>query len=103
MSNDSDLPLDEIVDLEDFAKAGKKPPKAKKYRIRIDKEKYVVEVPGLMGAAILQLAGKTPETFLLYQKQHGGAVLPIGADQYVDFTTAGVERFQTIARDPTEG
>ena len=96
-------PTDEPVDLEATAKAGKTPPKAKRYRIRIDKEYRVVAAHGLTGTEILALVGKTPTTHLLSQKKHGGAVLPIGATEFVDFTTPGIERFQTIARDPTEG
>jgi len=98
-----DLSIDEIADLEDLAKAGKKPPKAKAYRIRIDKTKYDVNAPGLTGAEILALAGKNPTTHLLSQKIHGGAVVPIVGPQYVSFTEPGIERFQTIALDPTEG
>ncbi|MDZ7648459.1 MAG: hypothetical protein U5K54_15425 [Cytophagales bacterium] len=33
----------EIIDVEQFSKEGKTPPKAKKYRIEIDEEIYVVE------------------------------------------------------------
>jgi hypothetical protein len=95
---------EEVIDLEEFAKAGKKPPRAKKYRIRIDKQKYVVEVPGMTGRQILDLAGKTPvERYMLSQKLHGGQVKPIGLDEPVDFTTPGVERFMTMAKDQTEG
>jgi hypothetical protein len=95
--------LVELVDLEEHAKAGKKPPKARRYRIRIDKELKEVEAPGLTGRQILALVGKTPEGYLLSQKFHSGRVEPIKADQFVDFTTPGVERFQTLALDPTEG
>lgn len=93
----------ENIDLEEHAKSGKKPPRARRYRIRIDKEYKEVEAPGLTGRQILNLVGKTPEGHLLSQKFHGGRVDPIKADQYVDFTTTGVERFQTLALDPTEG
>lgn len=93
----------EIVDLEEHARAGKKPPRARRYRIRIDKEHKEVEAPGLTGRQILHLVGKTPEGYLLSQKFHGGRVDPVKADQYVDFTTQGIERFQTLALDPTEG
>jgi hypothetical protein len=93
----------EVVDLEEHAKAGKKPPRAQSYRIRIDREYREVEAPGLTGRQILGLVGKTPEGYLLSQKLHGGAADPIGAEQYVDFTTPGIERFQTLALDPTEG
>ncbi len=73
------------------------------YRIRIDKEYKEVEAPGLTGRQILTLVGKTPEAYLISQKFRGGRVEPLSADQYVDFTTPGIERFQTLALDPTEG
>jgi len=93
----------EIIDLEEHARSGKKPPRARRYRIRIDKDYKEVEMPGLTGRQILHLVGKTPEGYMLSQKFHGGRVEPVKADQYVDFTTRGIERFQTLALDPTEG
>lgn len=93
----------EIIDLEEHAKSGKKPPRAHRYRIRIDREYREVEAPGLTRRQILHLVGKTPEGYLLSQKFHGGRVEPIKSDQFVDFTAPGVERFQTLALDPTEG
>lgn len=93
----------EVIDLEEHARSGRKPPRAHRYRIRIDKEYKEVEAPGLTGRQILHLVGKTPERYLLSQKFHGGRVEPIEADRYVDFTTHGIERFQTLALDPTEG
>ena len=35
--------------------------------------------------------------------RHGGQVEPIAADKVVDFRKPGIERFQTLALDPTEG
>jgi plasmid stabilization system protein ParE len=95
--------LEEIIDLEEWAKAKREPKKAKKYRLRIDKEYRVVEVHEMTGRQILALVGKTPEKYLLSQKLHGGQVEPVGADQVVIFYLHKVERFQTIALDPTEG
>jgi hypothetical protein len=95
--------LDQIIDLEEWAKADKKPRRAKGYRIRIDKEYKVVEVHSMSGRQILALVGKTPETYLLSQKFRGGRVEPVKADQIVDFHHHQVERFQTLALDPTEG
>ena len=54
--------LDEIIDLEEWAKADRKPRRAKGYRIRIDKEYKVVEVHSMTGRQILALVVKTPET-----------------------------------------
>ena len=95
--------LEELIDLEEWAKAGKKPKPAKIYRIRIDKEKKEVTVPSMKGREILALVGKTPETHMLSEKIHGGGVEPIAADQVVRFDRPGVERFQTLAFDATEG
>jgi hypothetical protein len=95
--------LEEIIDLEEQAKAGHEPKKAKKYRLRIDKEKYVVEVHEMTGRQILGLANKTPKEYLLSQKLHGGLIEPVEPDQVVIFHHHKVERFQTLARDPSEG
>ena len=95
--------VEEIIDIEEYAKKDKKPPHAKGYKIRIDKEYKVVHVPIMNGRQILGLVGKTPEKYLLSQKHRGGRVTPIGSDQEVDFRHHGIERFQTLALDPTEG
>ena len=96
--------LEELVDIEEYSKTGKKPPKAKKYVIKIDKEKYTVNVPSMTGREILILARKNPpERYQLNQKFRGGRVDPIRLDQVVDFTQPGVEKFTTIALDNNEG
>jgi len=96
----------EIVDIEEHATKtnGGKPPKAHHYKIRVDREKFTVDVAEMTGRQILTLAGKTPpERYLLNQKFRHGRVLPIGLDQTVDFTAPGVERFTTLPKDQTEG
>lgn len=95
----------DLIDLEEFAKNNNgKPPKARRYRIRVDREKYTVDVPGMKGREILTLAGKTPpERYLLNQKFKHGQMVPIALDQDVDFTEPGVERFTTLPKDQTEG
>lgn len=94
---------DELIDLEEYAKAGRQTPRATRYRIRIDRDFKEVTVPGMSGREILALVGKTPETHMLSQKMRGGQSVPVPPDQFVDFTTPGIERFQTLALDPTEG
>lgn len=92
------------VDVEEFARAGKPIPKAKRYRIRVDKVKFTVEVSEMTGREILVLAGKEPpERYLLNQKKHGGVVEPIAQNQVVDFTAPGIERFMTLPMDQNEG
>jgi hypothetical protein len=95
---------DEPVDLEALAKAGHKPPCVRRYRIRIDKQYYIVEVPSMTGRELLKLAGKQPPTqYRLYQKFCGGERKSIGLDEKADFTTPGVERYMTLPLDQTEG
>jgi hypothetical protein len=96
----------ELLDVEEFAKANphKKPPRARRYRIRIDKIRYEVELPAMTGRQLLELAGKTPpERYSISQKLHGGQSRPIGLDESVSFVEPGVERFMTLPLDQTEG
>jgi hypothetical protein len=96
--------LVEEVDLELHAKAGKKPPKAKRYRIRIDDRYFVVTQHSMTGREILLLAGKTPpENFILTEKSKGGGLHTVELDEVVHFTKHGVERFNTLPRQVQEG
>lgn len=95
---------DEIIDVEEFSKAGKTPPKGKKYRIKIDRETFVVEKECMTGRELLVLVGKKPvEKFQLNQKLKGGKVKQIKLDQTVCFTEPGIEKFMTLPLDQTEG
>jgi len=99
-----EIESDEVVDVEAYAKAGKPVPPAKKYRIRIDKEHYTVEVPSMTGRQLLQLAQKTPpEGFEIRQKLQGGQLKKIGLDEETRFDAPGVERYVTLPLDQTEG
>lgn len=96
----------EIIDLEEFSKenptAG--PEKGKKYQIRVDREKYVVEVESMTGREILELARKTPyNRYQLNQKFRQGLVKKVDYEAIVDFTEPGIERFMTIPLDQQEG
>jgi hypothetical protein len=95
----------EILDVEEFAKTnGGKPPKARRYKIRVDRVHFTVDVPHMTGKEILVLAGKTPpERYLLNQKFKHGQVVPVGLNHNADFTAPGVERFITLPKDQTEG
>lgn len=95
--------IEEFIDLEEYAKHKKHPVRAKRYRIRIDKEYFEVSVHEMTGRQILALAHKAPETHLLSEKLQGGEVIPIGEDQVVEFHKHCVERFQTLKLEPTEG
>ncbi|HEX8139491.1 MAG TPA: multiubiquitin domain-containing protein [Pyrinomonadaceae bacterium] len=103
-TNTNEEVLDEVVDLEEYAKSNRKPPRARQYRIRIDKQHYVVDVSEMTGRQLLYLAGKNPpEQYKIHQKLHGGQAKQIGLDEKADFMTQGVERFMTLPLDQTEG
>jgi len=94
----------EIIDLEEFSKSNKVPPKKCRYRVKIDRNKFVVDVECMTGKEILQLAGKVPpQQYQLRQKLRGGQVIKVGLDDKVDFTLPGIEKFMTIPLDQTEG
>lgn len=106
MADEAQVAGDELVDevdLESFEGDGRRP-RARHYRIRIDRERYRVDVPTMTGRELLTLAGKTPpEQWMLSQKLRRGQVLTVKLDQVVDFTAPGVERFMTLPLDQTEG
>jgi hypothetical protein len=94
----------EEEDLEAAAKTGRAPRPAKRYRLRVDREYFVVSNPIITGREILILAGKVPpERFLLTQKFAGGRAEKLDLDETVDLRRPGVERFMTLPKDQTEG
>jgi hypothetical protein len=93
----------EEIDIEVYVLAKKPIPHAKRYVIRIDKEKRVVHTPELTGKMILELVGKTPDKFKLYEHFPGKQPQPIQPDQEVHLHKHHVERFTTMAKDTTEG
>jgi hypothetical protein len=94
----------EEADLEQLAKAGQRPPRAKRYRIRIDDKQYIVEKPATTGRELLVLAERNPaENFILTQKTRGGSVKTIGLNDTIDLTEPGIERFNTLPRQVQEG
>lgn len=95
---------EDVIDVEAYAKAGRTPPKGRRYRIRVDKQLIVVPTETVTGREILRLAGKQPpERFRLDQKLTGGKTVKIELTQVVDLATPGVERFMTLPLDQTEG
>src|SRR6185369_5192117 len=92
------------VDLEEFAKAGKKPPHAKAYKIKIDREQYTIQQSVITGKELLELASKPVNRFKVYQQiRGGGQPQPIALDLKVDLTTPGIEKFKTLPIDSTDG
>ncbi len=96
--------VEDTVDIEEYARLGKRPPLAKGYRIRINGEPFVVNEPELTGRAILTLAGLLPaENYTLRVKLAGERPHKVELDQKVDLRHHGVEKFKALPRDQTEG
>ncbi len=55
-----------------IAREGKEVPKKKKYKIRVDKEKFTIENETISGLEILNLVNKPAESYYLYQHFHKG-------------------------------
>ncbi len=91
------------IDIENCSRHGRPPPKGQKYRIRIDRDKYTIEEEKITGMQILALAEKTPEEWALNQKLVGGKRERIRADDFVDVSLPGVERFETVLRQAQQG
>src|ERR1700733_12353852 len=101
--NDSPDVIVEEIDIEVYVLAKKPIPPAKRYVIRLNKEKRVVHTPELTGKKILELVGKTPDKFKLYEHFPGKQPQPIQPDQEVHLHKHHIERFTTMAKDTTEG
>jgi hypothetical protein len=96
--------VDEIVDLEEYARLGKRPPLSKGYRIKVNGEPFVVNEPEPTGRAILTLAGLLPaEEYTLRVKLAGEKPHKVSLDEKVDLRRPGVEKFKALPRDQTEG
>jgi hypothetical protein len=91
------------IEIEEYAKQGKDVPPGQSYRIRIDKEKLVVDVDHLTGREILGLVKKDLKDWKLFEHVRGSQPREITPEEDVYFTKKGVERFSTFAKDTTEG
>lgn len=96
--------LDGIADLEEYAREGKKPPRARAYRIRVNGERFEVEQQFITGREVLTLAGlEPPENYTLRVKLAGQRPKKVDLDERVDLRHPGVEKFKALPRDQTEG
>ena len=96
--------LDEIADLEEYARAGKAPPRCRGYRVRINGKPIVFHEPKPTGREVLMEAGLVPpENYTLRVKLAGHKPQPVGLDERVDLRHPGVEKFKALPTDQTEG
>ena len=96
--------LDDIIDLEEYAKLGKRPPLAKGYRFRVNADSYVLHDPMPTGLEVLTLAGLLPaKDYTLRVKFAGERPRKVRLDEKIDLRRPGVEKFKVLPRDQTEG
>lgn len=93
---------DSVCDLEQCCRSGTIPVISYRYIIKINSEKFTVDEKEMTGREILALIGQTPESYYLRFKHKGGSTI-VGADEVIDFTACGVERFSAKAKNCTEG
>jgi hypothetical protein len=93
----------EEVEIEVFVVEGRAIPHARRYVIRVDREKITVHQHEITGRRILELVGKTPEKFKLYEHRHGQQPKQVHPDQIVDLKVHRVERFTTLPKGTTDG
>ncbi len=98
-----DAPGETAVDIEECTKHERRPPKWRRYRIRVDRDKFVVEKRLVSGGDVLALVDKLPGDWALNQKHRGGHRTRFEADEEIDLATVGVERFETVRRQAQQG
>lgn len=100
----TELVVDDIIDLEECAKLGKRPPLSNGYRIKVNGDPFVLHDPKPTGRAILTVAGLLPvENYKLRVKSAGEGLRKVQLDEHVDLRQPGVEKFKALPRDQTEG
>ncbi len=95
---------DEVVDLEEYARKGEKPPNAKGYRVKINGDMYIFDDPTPTGREVLTKANLLPpENYTLRIKLAGEKPRKVGLEENVDLRQPGVEKFKALPNDQTEG
>lgn len=94
--------MSDPIDLQAYAKEGKQVPPTGPYKIRVNKTFFDWPESTISGAQILNLAGKDAARNAAYQFVRGKPQRVQPADN-VDLTAPGVERFETLPLDQTEG
>jgi Multiubiquitin len=96
--------LEDVVDLEEYARLGKRPPLSKGYRIKVNGEPFVVPEPEITGRQVLSLAGLLPaENYTLRVKIAGEKPRKVELDEKVNLRHPGIEKFKALPKDQTEG
>jgi hypothetical protein len=93
----------EIIDIEIYAKDNRKPPNARKYKFRIDREHFIVDHRIITGQRLFGLAQKSSDEYRMHQKLHGGHMKEIKVEDEIDLGEPGIERFATMKLTEGDG
>lgn len=84
----------EIIDIEEYLSNGKKPPRGKKYTVKVDGQKITFDHEVVTGEEVLNAAGLKPvECYSLYLKEKGCDFELVRSHEKIDLVEKGVEQF----------
>ena len=94
----------EPVDVELYAGTGYPAPHGARYRVRVDRDRVLLDEPTPTGTEVLEAAGREPaRQWQLYLKRRGGRREAVGHAETVDLTGPGVERFESVELTLVDG
>lgn len=100
----AEAPVVEVVDLEEYAKAGKTPPRADTYRFKVNDIVCTWNEPTITGRQILEQAKLLPpKDYTLREKVHDQPPRRIELDEIVELCRHGLEKFRAIKKEQKEG
>ena len=95
--------LNEVTNLEEYGKLGKRLPLAKAYRFKAGADSSVVHDPTSTGLEMRELAGLLPaKEYMLRVKFADERPCKVELEKKVNLHRPGVEQFKALPRDQTE-
>ncbi len=88
----------DAVDLADYAERGIEIPHGRRYRVRIDGDRYVVHTERPLGASLLELTCKRECAYELVEEFRDRENYVVEAGDEVDLLTPGLKGFITVHR-----
>ena len=90
------------IDIEEYSKQNRRPPRSDAYKIRVDRQTFIVEKAIIAGEEILALVEKSLSEWSLNMKIHGGRRIKVDA-RTIDLCEGRIERFETVRRQAQQG
>jgi hypothetical protein len=99
-----EIVVDEILEIEEYGKSGRHPPRATGYRVRVDKEHLLFHQEWVTGREILEAAHRTPpEKYILREVFVNAPPVKIELDEKVHLRRHGLEKFRTMLKTAQDG